>query len=625
MRRSIALGAAIAALALPASATASPCPDLDGWECGQVTVPISRGAPSLGTTTATYAFRPHDDHGRPAEGTTLVSDSPGGSTFPVAGFLAFSALGDDLLETHDVIAVDPRGTGAQALDCPDYQHGSTPFSQAIPACAAQLGRARDHYTYGDLADDLDAGRAALKVDKVDLYATGHATGVMEAYTIRHPEHVRTAVLDSALQINEFNDEDIGNALRVAGNVCRRSALCSAQIRDPEGELAWLAKRLRERPLTGIGYDGDGNPHRITLDEAKLVYVLMFDKSGAVRTPAELPAAARALRGGDPVPLLRLAAENDGPLPWDPSDNGEPSEFSTAGLNAAYCAQWPFGFDKAAPLATRFAQFRAARNALPRDFFAPFSLEAGLAVTPDQCIYWPPPARTNPILPPGASYPSVPVLVVAGDINTDHAPALAASVAARFPSARFVPIPQAGQSAAGWSRCAQRIIQAFVATLSPGDTSCRQEELSAVAGVGAFPRSVRQYAPAIPDAGDRSTRLDRQIAAAAVHTALDAIYTQFNHASADGGRGLRGGSYSVAFADDGATFAFHGARLVEDVELGGTFFFGFSTSNHARLTLKACGLTGVLETDGSVFDAMAPRMKVTGRIGGRRVALQVPIH
>jgi pimeloyl-ACP methyl ester carboxylesterase len=625
MRRSIALGAAIAALALPASATAAPCPDLDGWDCGKVTVPISRSDPSLGTTTATYAFRPHDDQSRPAEGTTLVSDSPGGSTFPPAGFLAFSALGDDLLKTHDVIAVDPRGTGAQALDCPAYQHGTSPFAQAIPECAAQLGRARDYYTYGDLADDLDAVRAALKVDKVDLYATGHATAVMEAYAIRHPDHVRSAVLDSAMQINPWNDEDIANALHVAGNVCRRSPLCSAQIRDPEGELAWLAKRLRERPLTGIGYDGDGKPHRVTLDEAKLVYVLMFDKSGAVRTPAELPAAARALRNGDPVPLLRLAAELDGPLPWEPSDNGEPSDFSTAGLNAAFCAQWPFGFDKAAPLATRFAQFRAASAALPRDFFAPFSLQAGLAVTPDQCIYWPPPARTNPILPPGANYPSVPVLVIAGDINTDHAPTLAAEVAARFPRGRFVPIPQAGQSAAGWSRCAQRIIHAFVATFATGDTSCKPDEMAAVPGVGAFPRSVRDYAPALPDAGDRSTPLDRKLAAAAVHTALDAIYTQFNHASGDGGRGLRGGSYDVEFGDDGATFTFHGARLVEDVSVGGTFFFGFSAENQARLTFKGCGVSGVLETTGSVFDVMSPRMAVTGTIGGRRVALQVPIH
>ena len=60
----------------------------------------------------------------------------------------------------------------------------------------------------------------------------------------------------------------------------------------------------------------------------------------------------------------------------------------------------------------------------------------------------------------------------------------------------------------------------------------------------------------------------------MHTALDAVYTQFSHGSGTGGRGLRGGEYSVEFGDTGATFSLRAARLVEDVEVSGTFFFGF---------------------------------------------------
>ena len=295
------------------------------------------------------------------------------------------------------------------------------------------------------------------------------------------------------------------------------------------------------------------------------------------------------------------------------------------LNAAFCSEWPFGWDEAAPLEPRGSRSsRPPAPPLPRDFFAPFSLAAGLAPTPDQCLYWPPPERTNPILPAGERYPDVPVLVIHGDLNTDHPLLHGARVAARFPRGRFVAIAQAGQSAAGWSSCARRIIRTFVTTLEPGETACAPEP---VAGVGAFPRSVRDYAPALPDpAGHvRSTRRDRQLAAVAVHTALDAVYTQFSHGSGTGGRGLRGGGYSVEFGDTGATFSLHAARLVEDVEVGGTFFFGFGVANDVRLTVKGRGVTGTLETTDSVFDPATPRMRVRGRIGGRRVALLVPIH
>ena len=221
------------------------------------------------------------------------------------------------------------------------------------------------------------------------------------------------MIDSAMSLAPWADEELDNALRVAALVCKRSPLCSAEIRDPAAELAWLARRLRERPLTGTGFDGDGNRVRVRLDEAELAFKLLLDKRGRARTPAELPAAARALRDGDPVPLLRLAAENDGPFGWAEQDSGDPAEYSNASLNAAFCSEWPFGWDKAAPLDARLAQFHAARAALPRDFFAPFSLAAGLAPTPDQCLYWPPPQRTNPILPPGERYPDVPVLVIHG--------------------------------------------------------------------------------------------------------------------------------------------------------------------------------------------------------------------
>jgi pimeloyl-ACP methyl ester carboxylesterase len=615
-------------------AATSACQALPGWECGSIDVPIDRTDPALGTTEVSYAVRPHDDQSRPAEGTTLVADGPGSPTVTDFGgfFFPFSALGD-LTTTHDFVLVDIRGTGAAPLDCPDYQHGVGPFTESIASCAAQLGSARDFYTYGDGADDMDDVRAALGIDKVDVYATGHATPLAEAYAVRHHAHVRSLVLDSPADFPTWPDDAFRDALHVSGRICRRSPLCSAQIRDPEGDVAWLARRLRRRPLTGTGYDADGAPHQVRLGEAELAYRLLFDKSGPQRTLAELPAAARALRAGDPVPLLRLAAENDYPLPGAPNDQGDPTEWSAASYNAAFCPQWPLGWDISGTRERRLTQFRAARAALPRDFFAPFSIDAALTPFPDeQCLSWPAPARTNPILPPGARYPDIPVLTVHGDLNTDATVTGGARVAARFPNGRFVAIAQAAQSAAGWSTCAQRIIQSFVTSLDPGDTRCAADEQQPFPGVGEFPQHVRDYAPAQVARSartDRSRRSDRRVAAVAVQTYLDAVYTQLFRAQGTTGRGLRGGSYGVEFGDTGATFTLDHARLVEDVAVTGTGVFNFDgpAPNSGELRVAGKGTApGTIKLVGDpVFDNTVPKIHVNGRIGHRRLNLLVPIH
>jgi hypothetical protein len=222
-------------------------------------------------------------------------------------------------------------------------------------------------------------------------------------------------------------------------------------------------------------------------------------------------------------------------------------------------------------------------------------------------------------------------VVHGDMNTDHPIAGGARVAARYPNSRFVAIPQAGQSAAGWSDCAKRIIRSFVAELDPGDTHCAADEREVFPGVGAFPRRVRNYAPAVVDPAhrDRSRRRDRRVAAAAVHTYLDVVSMALDRAQGTTGRGLRGGSWSVEFSDTGATLTLDRARLVEDVTVSGTGFFSWDPSlpNSGEFTVAGRGTTpGTITLSGdSLLDNTKPMLHVSGRIGNHPLRLLVPIH
>jgi hypothetical protein len=185
-------------------------------------------------------------------------------------------------------------------------------------------------------------------------------------------------------------------------VCARSASCAADHRHASDDLAWLAERLRRHPVDGTGIDAVGNAHALHVTEGFLADRIPYNDGGAFVSDAELAAAATSLRLGDAVPLLRLAADADGPFF---GDNGEPSQFSAGESAARVCIDATFAWDKGAPIGVRRRQFERARDQLGRNTFAPFSVDGWLSsppdgLQPDPCIVWPTPEPgTQPAVPP----------------------------------------------------------------------------------------------------------------------------------------------------------------------------------------------------------------------------------
>ena len=65
-------------------------------------------------------------------------------------------------------------------------------------CAASLGPQRDFYSTHEHAEDLEAVRQALGVDKVALWGTSYGTKLALAYALAHPDHVDRLLLDSVV-------------------------------------------------------------------------------------------------------------------------------------------------------------------------------------------------------------------------------------------------------------------------------------------------------------------------------------------------------------------------------------------------------------------------------------------
>ena len=252
---------------------------------------------------------------------------------------------------------------------------------------------------------------------VDIYGDSYGTYFAQAFAVRHPERVRAVVLDAAFGVDGFDawarEESV--ALRFAW---------PAGVRALDG-LRW--RRAGRRCGAGRVRLQDASARRAgaaTPTAAATGSRSTAPRSG--RSPATPPTTTRSTatsrppcaryERGDRAPLLRIAAED---LPF--TGGGPVKEYSEGAYAAVACHDYPTLWDPAAPFAARRDQLAAARAALDPAAFAPFPNDIWLrSLYVDQlvtgCLRWPAPRYPDPPVPPGAGYPTVPVLVLDGDLD-----------------------------------------------------------------------------------------------------------------------------------------------------------------------------------------------------------------
>jgi pimeloyl-ACP methyl ester carboxylesterase len=624
----------------PPMANLEECEQAPGGFCGRVEVPLDRKRPARGTVSLFFEYYPRRD-GAPTDQAIFVTE--GGPGFAVTtgggGFISDFYLGlfDPLLDERGLIMLDQRGVGgSDVIDCPSVQNGIDDFFGDIRACGDRLGFASSLYSTAEVARDVEAVRRALGVDKLDYYGASYAGLDIQAYAVRFGKHLSSAVLDSSVPTDGFDTFDPTSArqvARVAKLICARSPSCSAAQPDARRELAWLADRVRRRPVEGVGIDAEGNEQHVRVTEGYLIFNMVYSEFGGYVASSEIAAAAAALRQGDKAPLVRLAAESAGPIFGEGSDL---AEFSEGHNWARYCTDTPFVWDEDASLSTRLRQWNRARSRLdPRDF-GPFSIDGWLSpfpvgpLGPDGCIAWPAPkGKVERPVPKGAKFPSkVPSLHITGDLDMSIPPEYSRQVARRWRGSDYVDVANNGHHGVLHARgdCAGPIVVNFIAEHDPGDTSCaRQKELRFPA-VGRFAKVAADARRAKRAPGDASTELDRRVVTAATAAVTDAFRRGFM-VGAPQGAGLRGGTFSFEFGETSAAAELDGVRFARDVAVSGSGDYGYE-GEFLDSTVDVDGPGG---RDGSLHIAgvwwgtrnLATVLEVTGTIGGRNVVLEVP--
>jgi pimeloyl-ACP methyl ester carboxylesterase len=627
-------------LCAPAGASArsllSGCPDTRDAQCGIIEVPLDRANPGLGSIPIFFRFVRHSGSG-PVGAPIFTTEGGPGYAVNENNWQAYLKVGFPKLHAHhDLVFIDQRGAGrSRAIDCPSLQNGVTGnLFTAVGQCAARLGAAANDYGSGDVALDIDAVRAALGINKFEFYGGSYAAVDVQAYAARFASHLDAVVLDSPVKIVGIDDLARSTPpamVRAVSLICQRSASCSG---DQSALLSWLTGRLRRHPVVGVGIDSTGKRHHLRVTEGTLAWRLMTSTDFPLSVYAEIGAAATALKAGDDVPLLRLAADTAGPLigPFSGDSSSASSAFSGGDNFARYCTDATFPWDKNASLAARRQQYASAKAGFAANTFAPFSVNGWLAVAPigllgpDPCITWPTPAPSvPPAIPAGSTFPSIPALVLSGDLDTTVPSADARDVAKLFPRARFVEIADSGHHTlfSFRSACSSTIVQRFLDSRTVGNTSCARRPGLVFPAVGRFPRLARDAVPAVASsrARDDSTPGGRRVAAVAAWTVRDVL----DHAQNDpNGVGLRGGTFAGKFGDSALTITLTGVRFTQDVTVSGPVTLQYTGGLAARVEVRGPhGQSGRLDITGAYLAPGATRLKIVGQLGGRRVALAIP--
>ena len=495
---------------------------------------------------------------------------------------------------RDVVVFDQRGTGRSGLlrcDGLERAFRGTDTGRATREagrCAQTLGPRRSFYTSRDSADDIEAIRQALGVDRISLYGVSYGTKVAEGYAVRHRAHVASLILDSVVAPDgpdAFERSTFAAIPRVLAALCRGVTGC-----DATGYLDRLAPRLRRTPLRGSVIGADGRATATTMRPEDLLAVLVEgDLDPLLR--ADLSGGLRAALVGDAAPLLRLLAL----ARYNPDG---PAALSGALYTATTCEELALPWPRATPAADRPALAATALAAIPAAAFSPFDRLTGLrADAIELCEGWPA-APSAPSF--GTSgLPDVPALLLAGRDDVRTPVEDARRVRRQLPRAQLLEVPGVGHSVIGadQSGCVKRALARFGAGRRVAPCASRRFELSQRT---VFPRSLA----AVPPYPGTTGRAGRTLYAS-ILTLFDA--DDYAYYGPPRGGGLRGGTYRRA----ARSLTLSGLVHVPGVAVSGTYV----TPGVARL--RVSGSAAAAGTISIAADGL-----VDATLGGRHLVIRI---
>lgn len=346
-------------------------------------------------------------------------------------FLFLDRLFPDVARERDFYLVDQRGTGGshpQHCDLDDealmqVEPDAAQIRDAARRCLDQFDGDPGLYTTSVAVRDLEQVRKALGVDRWHLFGVSYGTRVAQHYLRRHPQAIRTAVLDSVVPAGEALGPDIAlrsqQALETLLARCAADSACRDAFPDLAAGLTGLLARLGEAPRA-VRYENlrTGEKDDMRFTRSHLVGVLRLSLYQSEQLSTLPPMLHQAYAHGNFAALARTAA----------ALTEQMDQTLAVGMhNAVVCTEdVPF-----------FRIDAAQRAALQATYMGDLVVRA-LEVT---CEVWPRGRMDADFRAPVTT--DVPTLLLSGESDPITPPAYAEAVLAHLPRARHLVAPGQG--------------------------------------------------------------------------------------------------------------------------------------------------------------------------------------
>lgn len=342
--------------------------------CGTLNVPEDRANPNGRQIALNIALIPAIKHKAAPDPLFMLAGGPGQAavtTFP-AIVLALSSIH----ESRDIVLVDQRGTGkSNPLQCLDPEKDENLTDEQtverLQTCPAQLKADPRFYTTEIAMQDLDAVRAALGYESINLYGASYGTRAELTYLRMFPNRVRTITIDAVVDPGFvlFLDaaSDGQKSLDFFFTRCTADRACHDTFPNLKSEFDALLKRLDATPTTiTIPHPVTNQPLTLTVTRSMLTRMI-FNTLYSPDLVATLPLNIHlAYADGNYLPLISqaylldaglndgmfyaVACTEDAPLITDAEaeKRSQGSVFGNSTLDfVKICSGWPRGSVSAA--------------------------------------------------------------------------------------------------------------------------------------------------------------------------------------------------------------------------------------------------------------------------------------
>jgi pimeloyl-ACP methyl ester carboxylesterase len=412
-------------------------------QCGTLEVPEDRSKPAGRRISVFAAILPANTVTPKDDPLVILAGGPG----QAASFLGpFAARLAELRRTRDIVLIDQRGTGRSSpLTCAALKPNENDVFDIDPVprareCAAEIAaRGVDlaQYTTSTWIADLEAMRAALGYERWNLWGGSYGTRVAQEYLRRHPERVRSVVLDGVAPPAMIITLDVwrprAQALDAIFEACAASPACAKAHPDANAALAAI-----ERSLAPEGREIEVvDPRTGALEKMRITYDVVL---AALQPLTYTPETATLL-----PEMLSLAARGEfAPLfAANPSLAGKFEEQMNPALHfSVTCAE---DVPRIGP-----GRAQEALAGLPTRRLA----EQAIAV----CDVWPKGSMPADFATPVQS--DKPVLLLSGGMDPVTPPANGTQVLAGLANGRHIVAPGYGHIVSPHA-CGPRLLAAFV--------------------------------------------------------------------------------------------------------------------------------------------------------------------